>query len=272
MNENHSNMNIGEEPYDTAFRWGWETPEFKELVYLCYKTPNFIENAHRYWDSPEFKAATRILAELDKKPGPQTKILDFGCGNGIASYALARAGYQVIGMDSSKGELVGINAAKKIQGLDGVHFELQHSTGEKMSFPDNIFDVVWMREVLHHINDLKCFLSKIEHILKPSGILCCLRDHVIWNEDQYKDFFITHPFHHITKDENCHYLCEYLTAFQEANLIIERVYHPYSTIINTYPSPYRSEITFDENSAKLRLKGNDIYSFFVRKSPKHSRL
>lgn len=254
-----------EDPYDVAYKWGWNTTQLRELVYLCYKTPNFADNARRYYIGPEFQEAVRILSELGKKPDKSVQVLDFGCGNGVASYALARMGYSVVGVDSSLGEIAGLNAAKKIEGLDGVHFELVHSTGEKIDFPENSFDVIWIREVLHHIRDLNGFLKELYRILKPTGIICTFRDHVIWNESQRKHFFATHPFNHITKDEGCYYLHEYLNAFKNAGFIMEKVLAPTDSILNTYPAPFTPGIRFDENRAKARLEGNDLFSFFVRK-------
>lgn len=253
------------DPYDIAYEWGWNNPKLHDLVYLCYKTPNFADNARRYYMGPELQEAVRVLSELGKAPDKNTRVLDFGCGNGVASYALARMGYSVVGLDSSLGEIAGLNAAKKIQGLDGVNFEIVHATGEKIDFPENSFDIVWIRETLHHIRGLTGFLKEIWRVLKPSGILCTFRDHVVWNEGQRRHFFATHPFNHITKDENCYYLHEYVNAFKSAGFIIEKQLAPPDSVINTYPGPFRPGIVFDENRARARTEGNDLFSFFVRK-------
>jgi len=251
--------------YDIAYQWGWNTPELRSLVYLCYKTPDIIDNARRFYQSLEFQESVKVLSELGKKPDKNLKLLDFGCGNGIASYALSRAGYSVIGLDSSIGELAGINAAKKIQNLDGVNFELVHSTGETLNFSDETFDLIWLRETLHHIKGLEGFLKELKRILKPSGIICCLREHVIWNEEQRRHFYETHPFYPITKDEGCFYLEEYISAFKKAGLVLEKILDSCSSLINTYPSSIVKGQVFDENVAKKRQKGNDPFSFFARK-------
>jgi SAM-dependent methyltransferase/predicted O-methyltransferase YrrM len=258
--------NMTQDPYDIAYQWGWETAELHDLVYLCYKTPNFVENARRYYQSQEFQAAVAILSELGKRPEPNVHVLDFGCGNGIAAYALSRRGYSVTGVDSSLGEIAGLNAARKIQNLDNSRFNLIHSTGEHLEFADESFDVVWIREALHHIKHLDAFLPEIRRVLKPNGILCCLRDVVIWNENQRQFFFETHPFQPITQDEGCYYLEEYLNAFKRAKLQIEKILYPYDSIINTYPVAVDPNLIFDEFQAKLRLEAYDLFSFFTRKS------
>ncbi len=57
-----------EDLYDIAYKWGWETPELRKLVHSCYKTPDFSDNARRFYDSGEFQESLRILSDLGKKP------------------------------------------------------------------------------------------------------------------------------------------------------------------------------------------------------------
>lgn len=254
-----------EDLYDMAYRWGWSKPELKQLVYLCFKTPDFADNARRFFMNEGFKEAVLLLSSLGKPPRRDIKLLDLGCGNGVAAYALARGGYDVTGLDSSLGELAGLKAAGQLIGLDGAKFALLHTKGEFLDFPDESFDVIWMREVLHHIRDLDAFMKEAARILKPGGVICCLREHVIWNESQREHFFRTHPFYHITRDEGCYYLDEYLNAFKGAHLSVEKLLAPADSVINTYPAPFTPGLTFDPEAAKCRAEGNDLFSFFAKK-------
>lgn len=256
-----------EDLYDIAYKWGWEEKKLKELVYLCYKTPNYKENAQRFHASEEFTEALEVLKSLRKQPDKSVELLDFGCGNGVAAYSFARAGYSVTALDSSIGELAGINAAKKLVGLDNAYFDIVHAVGENgIDFEDNTFDVVWLREVFHHIKDLEGFLKEIKRILKKDGIVCCIRDHVIWNEEQRKDFFESHPFYHITKDEGCYYLHEYTNAFRNVDLKLELVLDPCSSVINWYPQSKDNVGSYNIQKSIINNKGNDLFSFFARKT------
>ncbi len=257
----------GEDLYDIAYRWGWETPELRELVYLCYKTPDLTDNARRYFASEELREAVRILSELCHPPSKDCRVLDFGCGNGVACYALSRSGYWVLGIDASEGELAGLGAARQIRGLDGADFAVRPSRGRTLNLEDAAFGVVWLREALHHIEDLPGFLAEAARILEPGGVICCLRDVVVWNEEQRADFFANHPFHPITNDEGCHALGEYLEAFGAAGLDVVRLLEPYGSPINTYPNPFRPGVEFDPEAARQRKSGYDLYSFFARKRP-----
>ncbi|CAB4762253.1 unannotated protein [freshwater metagenome] len=251
--------------YDVAYSWGWAHPTLRKTVYLCYKTPDFVSNARRFHASAEFSETCALLGRLGHPPSNAGRLLDIGCGNGVACYALARSGYRVTGVDSSAGQLAGIRAAEKIVGLDGSHFEVRQVTPGPLEFPDESFDVVWMREVLHHITDLVPFLLEVKRILKPDGVLCCLRDTVIWNDEQRANFFRNHPFFHITHDEGCYYLDEYRQAFKIAGLRMEQEVNPLESVINTYPSDPIPGALYDPAVSMANPGRYDLFSFFVRK-------
>ncbi len=40
--------------YDRAYHWAWQQEGMKNLVRLCYKTPDFADNARRFSESQEF--------------------------------------------------------------------------------------------------------------------------------------------------------------------------------------------------------------------------
>lgn len=252
--------------YDQAYKWAWEEANMQDLVRLCYKTPDFADNARRFCASDEFRTILFELASLGIHPD-NAKALDFGCGNGVGSYALARAGFDVTAVDSSPGLLAGLGAAKQLVGLDGVKIDIRHHSGEALGFPDGAFDLVYIREVLHHIHGLVGFLKEVKRILKPGGVVCCLRDVVIWNEDQREHFFSTHPLYPITKDEGCYYLDEYLLAFVEAGLSLKQVLNPTASGINVYPLEFRGPTPYDFSSARTRKTGYDLFSFFARREP-----
>ena len=253
--------------YDTAYNWGWNEGGLRELIRSCYKTPDQPENARRYHASPEFDAACEELKRAGHPPSRGTRILDIGCGNGVACWSLAKEGYEVTGIDSRPGALTGIGAARKLIGKDGSIFKILHTPAGKLPFAPATFDVVWMREELHHIRDLSGFLSSVLELLVPGGVILAMRDPVVWNESQKAAFFEDHPFHRFTNDENCHYLDEYIEGFARAGFTLEKMLDPVSSPINTYPGPFSELATFDVEAARLRPRGNDLFSFLARKSP-----
>ena len=263
LSENVGSFQDLEDKYDRAYRKEWEAGSLRPLITLCYKTPDLRDNAIRYSQSEEFSAALSLLANAGHPADPTISLLDIGCGNGAACWSLAKAGYQVTGVDSSNGEWAGVTAARKLINMDGVLFKAIHTLAEELPFPPASFRVIWMREVLHHIKNLPEFLRSVKSLLAKDGVLIAMRDHVIWNEYQKDYFFNTHPFHKYTQDENCHYLNEYIDAFTNTGWQLELIMDPLSTPINTYPEPYIPNKVFSIAQAAAG-QGNSIYSFLAR--------
>ncbi|MBI4782410.1 MAG: methyltransferase domain-containing protein [Oscillatoriophycideae cyanobacterium NC_groundwater_1537_Pr4_S-0.65um_50_18] len=101
------------------------------------------------------------------------KVLDVGCGTGDLTFAAkAHAGVtgEVHGTDASP-EM--IEMAKRKASQSGTQINFQVDLIEKMSFPDNYFDVVLSSLMMHHLpNTIKRQgLAEIRRVLKPGGRL-----------------------------------------------------------------------------------------------------
>ena len=94
-------------------------------------------------------------------------VLDFGCGSGWMSIALAKLGNRVHSFDISE-VLVGRarQAAEAAHVADRITF--REMAGEHLDFPSETFDMVVGSAVLHH-TDLDAALTSIRRVLKPHG-------------------------------------------------------------------------------------------------------
>lgn len=96
------------------------------------------------------------------------KVLDIGCGGGIYSKAFVKMGAsEVCGLDFSK-EL--LSAAKEnCKEYTNTYFRLGNALDTGLD--EEQFDIVLLRAVIHHIEDLNTCLKEIYRVLKPNGIL-----------------------------------------------------------------------------------------------------
>ncbi|MCC6483662.1 MAG: class I SAM-dependent methyltransferase [Armatimonadetes bacterium] len=203
-----------------------------------------LQAARRYADSEEFAEVERLLG-----PPDGGRVLDLGAGNGIASFALAKAGWQVSAIDPDGSAEVGVAAIQALAEETGLNIDTQRTQGETLPFADASFNAVHARQVLHHAADLELMLREVARVLKPGGSLLATREHVADNPRQLEQFRASHPLHGLYGGENAFSLPRYLSAIQAAGLRIEKVWGPLDSILNFYPG---SE---EQRQAALRRSG-----------------
>lgn len=94
------------------------------------------------------------------------RILDVGCGGGVFSEALARAGAHVLGFDASERSL---EAAREHAREAGLEIDYRLALAEDFK-PDRTFDVVTAVDVLEHVEDVDGTLDMCASALKPGGV------------------------------------------------------------------------------------------------------
>ena len=134
----------------------------------------FSELAHRWWDQEsEFKPLHQInplrLSWIQETVSLSGKrVLDVGCGGGILSDAMARAGANVLGIDMSAKALgVAQLHALEVQ-TQGIGF--REITAEDLADEQpGQFDVVTCMEMLEHVPDPASVVQACAKLVKPGG-------------------------------------------------------------------------------------------------------
>ena len=202
----------------------------RELLRDIYVGDPGTEGGERFLASAEFGEARGLVNGLPR----DFVVLDLGAGNGVASYAWARAGARkVLALEPDPGELVGQGALRRLcRGLD---VELFSGFAEAIPLKDACVDLVYVRQVLHHTRDLRSALRECYRVLRPAGLLLACREHVVDDAAQLAAFLAAHPVHRLAGGEHAYPLPDYGAAIESAGFANTRVIEPLESLINAFP-------------------------------------
>ena len=219
--------------WEAAVSWLMRQPDKQELVLDCYYDESINDAAERYWKSEEWNAVKQLL------PEELGSALDLGAGRGIASYALAKEGWNVLAVEPDQSDIVGAGAIRLLQASSTLPIKVISEFGESIQSNTNSIDLFFARQVLHHADNLNQLCAEAFRVLKPGGTFIAVRDHVISSKKDMPRFFDKHPLHHLYGGENAYKVAEYLDAMTNAGFHVKQVIRPFDSVINY--APYTKE-------------------------------
>jgi SAM-dependent methyltransferase len=224
------------------FPYSWEEaieilradPQHRELIYDAYLTADLLGNCRRFAGSAEFIEVCKLIKSYR---GDACDILDIPAGNGIATYAFARDGFDVVAVEPDPSASVGRGAIETALSAENLKVDIVDAFGENLPFDSRSFDVVYVRQGLHHARDLKAMLHEYARVLRTGGLLLACREHVVDNyESSLRNFLAAQVDHQLYGGENAFTLPDYRAAFVGAGLRIAQELGPYDSPINLHPN------------------------------------
>lgn len=148
-------------------------PETKQTVRRVFEQRDTLEAwdrdyynpiSERYYD----QAISTMLKLMGVEPGAM--VLDAGCGPGVHSIRVARAGFRVRAIDISQTMLQEAKARIAAAGVaSSIDFGQEDLT--KLTFPDASFRYVFSWGVIIHIHDVEKALDELARVIEPGGKL-----------------------------------------------------------------------------------------------------
>ncbi len=260
--------------WEEAVRWYRAQPDNQAAVRDNYFDLPVIQAANRYAQSEEFAEVLRLLG-----PGGGRTVLDFGAGNGIASFAFARSGWRVTALEPDPSDEVGAGAIRRLANEAGTPIEVMQGGGDRLPFPGAAFDAIHVRQALHHVPDLDQTMSELFRLLKSGGLMLATREHVVDDEAQLEAFRAQHPLHRLYGGENAYPLSRYLNSFARAGFLVKQVWGPLESILNFYPGVEAQRQNAIRGIAARRLPGlgyflsgaSRVTSLLVRQATRRDR-
>lgn len=220
---------LGNASRDDVVTWLRSQPDQVEFVRSCYLDVPPAAAGERFVASEEWQAALTLIR------GSPGRALDLGAGHGIAAYALARSGWQVTAAEPSPSGITGAAAVVAILRAGAQRGTAARAVGERLPFADGSFDVVYSRQVLHHVSDRRQLCTEVARVLRPGGVYLACGEHVVSNERQRQRFLRSHPTNRYTGDEDALPVGEYRAAFEAGGLEVVRTLRSFDSAINFAP-------------------------------------
>lgn len=135
---------------------------------LAYRTGEH----HQYWESSA--PSPELVGYLAASGSGTGRVaLDIGCGTGWDTIALARAGYQAVGLDVSEEALALARARAVEEGLRGDDLEFRCADIRELPFADSSFELLVDRGCFHHLGDedREKYADEAARILRPGRVL-----------------------------------------------------------------------------------------------------
>lgn len=128
----------------------------------------------RYQRSSSIKFHEDTMDQLVELASPRGVVLDDGCGTGAFLEFVERRGARAdryVGVDISRAMLA--HARRRLRQKGAPHLLVQ-ADACRLPFPDDTFDVIYARGLIHHLPEPERGMQEIRRVLKPGGVAVVL--------------------------------------------------------------------------------------------------
>ena len=121
---------------------------------------------HSLINNPDWPNGSILENFIPYKSFNNKKVLEIGCGAGLVSSHIARAGAELSAIDLTD---EAVSMTKKRFEITNQIGDIQQMDAECLDFPDNTFDYIVSWGVIHHSGNMSSIVDEIYRVLKPGG-------------------------------------------------------------------------------------------------------
>ncbi len=178
------------------------TDNFEEKSKMWDCNPLYVEISKKFSD--EVKKKVQIKNDL--------RLLDFGCGTGLAGLSFSSLVNSILMIDNSKAMLSVLKTKVYNAGLKNI--EIMEGDIEKLKISQSSFDLIISSMTFHHIKNIPNVLNILHSLLRENG---CIVIGDLYKEDG--------SFHGLEKVEHNGFEIEEIKGmFNNSNLFVDNIY------------------------------------------------
>ncbi|KKQ27738.1 MAG: Methyltransferase type 12 [Candidatus Magasanikbacteria bacterium GW2011_GWC2_37_14] len=198
------------------------------------------------------------------------RVLDIGCGTGSDVISLKKIfgrSVEVYGVD-----VVNLQmdlAREKIKKY-GVWAEVKWYNGQELPFVEDYFDAIYTSDVLGHVADVRSWLSELNRVLKPGGVLAMFSESKLGRHAYVRNYLMSRglnvdphaEFHISLYSKNI--LREYIEA---SGFEIKKMYSAFWASFLVHPDEFFDKLQNQQKFPILKLINKILYKIKKRLHP-----
>lgn len=202
-------------------------------------------------DVIDYRSISRVEDIKKYLPKSYSSYLDIGCFDGSITSTISK----YLRTTNKDLKTCGIDITQHYLGDD---FEYKIYNGKRIPYDDNTFDVITIFMVLHHIRNLKQYLTEVFRVLNKGGVLI-IREHDVTDNDLKDIINIQHHFYSIVLEEDDLDVCTYISK-DKLRSVMEKV--GFSYVDSTENS--KSSMCYKKNKRVIDNPFQIFYSVFTK--------